>query len=176
MLRADCRERYRRALQNALVPRYFEAGVAKDHRAIAERLEASAQGKRSGFAFRNATRGNHGVPHLARKVRDFHKRRKRVEMHALNIHSHNHAEQRTQSGFQIKMKDRDCTKTGHRAVNGVHSIEKTCTYKRRFSIDEKNRRSRTGSFFDSFLSFSGWCGVRGSSEVTFCSREEKEGK
>jgi len=60
-----------------------------------------------------------------------------------------------------------CTKSGHRLVDDLHSIEKTSTYNRVFFIDWKNRRSRTGSFFDSFLSFSGWCGVRGSSGVTF---------
>ena len=60
-----------------------------------------------------------------------------------------------------------CTKSGHPLVDGLHSIENTCTYKRVFSIDEKNRKRTTGLFFDSFLSFSGWCGVRGSSGVTF---------
>jgi hypothetical protein len=59
-----------------------------------------------------------------------------------------------------------CTIFGQGAVHGVHSIENTCSYKCVFSIDEKNRRSTTRSFFDSFLSFSGWCGVRGSSVVT----------
>ena len=59
-----------------------------------------------------------------------------------------------------------CTKSGHWLVDGLHSIENTCTYKRVFLIDGKNRRSTKGSFFDSFLSFSGWCGVRGSSRVT----------
>ena len=53
-----------------------------------------------------------------------------------------------------------------RLWTALHSIENTCTYKRVFLIDGKNRRSTTGSFFDSFLSFSGWCGVRGSSGVT----------
>jgi hypothetical protein len=60
------------------------------------------------------------------------------------------------------------------APNPVSGLWTACTrLKRRvltsayFSIDGKNRRSTTGSFFDSFLSFSGWCGVRGSSEVTF---------
>jgi hypothetical protein len=45
---------------------------------------------------------------------------------------------------------RHCTKTCHRLVDGVHSIENTCTYNRVFFIDEKNRKSRTESFFDSF--------------------------
>lgn len=60
-----------------------------------------------------------------------------------------------------------CTISGHVLVDGVHSIENTCTYKGVFFVDSQIRRSTTGSFFDSFLSFSGWCGVRGSSEVTF---------
>jgi hypothetical protein len=35
-------------------------------------------------------------------------------------------------------------------VNELHSIENTSTYKARFFIDEKNRKRRTESFFDSF--------------------------
>jgi hypothetical protein len=60
-----------------------------------------------------------------------------------------------------------CTIFGHPLVDGVHSIEKSDSYRSVFSIDEKNKKSRTRLFFDSFLSFSGWCGVRGSSGVTF---------
>ena len=59
-----------------------------------------------------------------------------------------------------------CTKSGHRLVDGLHSIEKTDSCSTEFFIDSKTRRSTTRSFFDSFLSFSGWCGVRGSSVVT----------
>jgi hypothetical protein len=36
-----------------------------------------------------------------------------------------------------------------------------------FSLTRKIKRVKTQSFFDSFLSFTGWCGVRGSSKVTF---------
>jgi len=46
-----------------------------------------------------------------------------------------------------------CTISGHPPVNGVHLIENTCTYKRVFFIDGINRRSTTGSFFDSFFKF-----------------------
>ena len=60
-----------------------------------------------------------------------------------------------------------CTIFGHPLVDGVHSIEKSDSYRSVFSIDEKNKKSRTRLFFDIFLSFSGWCGVRGSSGVTF---------
>jgi hypothetical protein len=60
-----------------------------------------------------------------------------------------------------------CTKSGQAPVDGLHSLENAWGYKERFFVDEKDRRSTTRSFFDSFLSFSGWCGVRGSSEVTF---------
>jgi hypothetical protein len=35
---------------------------------------------------------------------------------------------------------------------------------------------KTDSFFDSFLSFSGWCGVRGSSESPSASRDEEGGQ
>jgi hypothetical protein len=59
-----------------------------------------------------------------------------------------------------------CTKIGHAPVDGLHSIENPCTYKPVISIDDFYRGSTTGLFFDSFLSFSGWCGVRGSSTVT----------
>ncbi|HKU25922.1 MAG TPA: hypothetical protein VJQ54_10655 [Candidatus Sulfotelmatobacter sp.] len=44
-----------------------------------------------------------------------------------------------------------------------------------FSLTEKIEGVKTYSFFDSFLSFSGWCGVRGSSEVTFSDRKVAEG-
>ena len=65
-----------------------------------------------------------------------------------------------------EMPRRICTKTGHWVVDGLHSIENTDSCGSVFLIDEKNRKRTTGLFFDSFLSFSGWCGVRGSSEVT----------
>ena len=68
-----------------------------------------------------------------------------------------------------------CTKSWHRLVDELHSIEKASSCRRVFSIDEISGRSRTGSFFDSFLSFSGWCGVRGSSGVTFSIARCSEG-
>jgi hypothetical protein len=61
----------------------------------------------------------------------------------------------------------NCTKSGHPPVNALHSIENTGGYEAPFFVDWIYRRSTTGSFFDSFLSFAGWCGVRGSSGVTF---------
>jgi hypothetical protein len=70
------------------------------------------------------------------------------------------------AGFE-KANSIHCTIFGHRVVDGLHSIEKSDSYNGVFSIDEKNRKRTTGLFFDSFLSFSGWCGVRGSSGVTF---------
>ena len=59
-----------------------------------------------------------------------------------------------------------CTVLRQGAVNGVQSIENAGSYRGVFFVDGKNRRSTTRSFFDSFLSFSSWCGVRGSSRVT----------
>src|SRR4051794_34172913 len=78
----------------------------------------------------------------------------------------NDAKVASDEGVRIRVSG-GCTKSGHGAVNGVHSIENACTYNCVFFVDWNNRRSTTGSFFDSFLSFSGWCGVRGSSGVTF---------
>jgi hypothetical protein len=69
-----------------------------------------------------------------------------------------------------------CTKSCHGAVNGLHTVENTDSYNPRFSIDVIFKKRRTGSFFDSFLSFSGWCGVRGSSEVTVWLRNWMEGE
>jgi len=59
-----------------------------------------------------------------------------------------------------------CTISGHGLVDGVHSIEKTEVRGGDFSLTEAAERVKTYSFFDSFLGFSGWCGVRGPSEIT----------
>jgi hypothetical protein len=52
-------------------------------------------------------------------------------------------------------------------VDGLHSIEKTILTNLYFSLTLRIEGVKRQSFFDSFLSFSGWCGVRGSSKVTF---------
>jgi hypothetical protein len=51
-------------------------------------------------------------------------------------------------------------------VDGLHSIENTADKSTHFSLTAKLEGVQKESFFDSFLGFSGWCGVRGSSEVT----------
>jgi hypothetical protein len=61
----------------------------------------------------------------------------------------------------------DCTNSGHAAVDGLHSIEKTILTNPCFPLTPKIEGVKTQSFFDSFLGFSGWCNVRGSSKVTF---------
>ena len=106
------------------------------------------------------------TPCLAREVRDFHK--SEVEWRPAACIDLNEYIMRKLGSDAAFARDllRGCTKSGHRLVDGLHPIENTCTYKRVIFVDEKNRRSTTGSFFDSFLSFSGWCGVRGSSGVT----------
>jgi hypothetical protein len=60
-------------------------------------------------------------------------------------------------GARVRQKNDSihCTIFGHGLVDGLHSIEKSHSYTCVFLIDGKNRRSRTGLFFDSFLSFSG---------------------
>jgi hypothetical protein len=104
---------------------------------------------------------------LAREVRDFHSSvtilsfARKIDFPRSMLRKAAPGAESTRTLSQV------CTISGHGAVNGVHSTENMCTYKRVFSVDEKNRRSKTTLFFDSFLSFSGWCGVRGSSEVTF---------
>jgi hypothetical protein len=52
-------------------------------------------------------------------------------------------------------------------VGSPHSLAKKEDAAAQFSLTPKMKGVKTQSFFDSFRSFSGWCGVRGSSEVTF---------
>jgi hypothetical protein len=59
-----------------------------------------------------------------------------------------------------------CTKSGHPPVDALHSIENKSDKVAQFSLTPEIEGVQTESFFDSFLSFSGWCGVRGSSSVT----------
>jgi hypothetical protein len=107
------------------------------------------------------------MPCQAREVRDFHKWNRSlsrtVHIDRYQCYGRNRA---SGAGFAKSLKDH-CTKSGHGSVDGLHSIENTDSCRRVFSIDEKNRKRRTGLFFDNFLSFSGWCGVRGSSAITF---------
>jgi hypothetical protein len=56
-----------------------------------------------------------------------------------------------------------CTNFGHRPVDGLHSLENTVLAGAHFSLTKIMKGVKQKSFFDSFLSFSGWCGVRGSS-------------
>jgi hypothetical protein len=107
------------------------------------------------------------IPCRAREVLDFHKRPVNVFPDA-HIDSCQYRGRKPPSDAgSARSELRVCTKSGHMPVDGVHLTENTCTYKRVFFIDLINRRSTTRSFFDSFLSFTGWCGVRDSSGVTF---------
>jgi len=60
-----------------------------------------------------------------------------------------------------------CTKSWHGVVSGVQSIEKEGDKRREKRLTQGIGGVESASFFDTFLSFAGWCGVRGSSEVTF---------
>ena len=64
-----------------------------------------------------------------------------------------------------------CTKSGHRPVDAPHSTENKRDKTTNFLLTLKLKGVKTESFFDNFLSFSGWCGVRGSSVVTFALRK-----
>src|SRR5260370_27009769 len=56
-----------------------------------------------------------------------------------------------------------CTKSGHPPVDDLHSIENKSDRSAIFLLTPKLERVQKESFFDSFKSFSSWCGVRGSS-------------
>jgi len=58
-------------------------------------------------------------------------------------------------------------------VDALHSLENKWDKLVIIFVDSIFKRSTTRSFFDSFLSFSGWCGVRGSSEVTLPLKNEE---
>jgi hypothetical protein len=53
-------------------------------------------------------------------------------------------------------------------VDGLHSIDFAADTRAGFLLTLKMKGVKTNSFFDSFRSFPGWCGVRGSSKVTLC--------
>ncbi len=107
------------------------------------------------------------IPCRARQVADFHKPESNLSP-TIHIDSHRCGKRKGVSDAAFARTESClCTKSGHVPVDGVHLIENTSGYRPQFLIDGKNRRSTTRSFFDSFLSFSGWCGVRGSSGVTF---------
>jgi hypothetical protein len=60
-------------------------------------------------------------------------------------------------------------------VDGLHSIENKTDKATHFRLTAKLESVQRESFFDSFLGFSGWCGVRGSSDVTL-NVEKRSGK
>ena len=107
------------------------------------------------------------IPCGAREVHDFHKSEIISCLFASVAFSQRILRKAASDTGFAKTGVEGCTKSGHRLVDGLHSIENTPTYRAWFFVDGKNRRSTTRLFFDSFLSFSGWCGVRGSSGVTF---------
>ena len=64
-----------------------------------------------------------------------------------------------------------CTISWHTPVDALHSLENTRVTNAVFSLTKNLKGVKTYSFFDIFQSFSGWCGVRGSSVVTFSLRK-----
>jgi hypothetical protein len=69
-----------------------------------------------------------------------------------------------------------CTKIRHGPVNRLHSIDSAGDRNALFSLTINLKSVKTNSFFDTFRSFSGWCSVRGSSEITFWLKDRKEGQ
>jgi hypothetical protein len=69
-----------------------------------------------------------------------------------------------------------CTIIGHSPVDGMQSTDSKGDKSVQISLTVKIEGVKRHSFFDTFPSFAGWCGVRGSSEVTFGSKDSREGK
>ncbi len=61
-------------------------------------------------------------------------------------------------------------------MNGLHSIENTSTYRAQFFVDEKIRKCRTESFFDSFSVFPVGAASGAQAKSLSCCANEKEGK
>src|SRR4030095_2353624 len=70
----------------------------------------------------------------------------------------------------------DCTKSWHRLVNGLHSIDAAADKCAVFCLTVKIEGVKTHSFFDTFPSFSGWCGVRGSSVIALTNCKVSKGR
>src|SRR5262249_23483632 len=60
----------------------------------------------------------------------------------------------------------------HMPVNRLHLIELQWDAVRRFLLTPAIKGVETLSFFGNFCSFPGWCGVRGSSQVTSASQDD----
>jgi hypothetical protein len=61
-------------------------------------------------------------------------------------------------------------------VGDVQAIEKEGDKRAKKRLTRGIGGVDSHSFFDTFLSFAGWCGVRGSSEVTFRNSAKRRGK
>src|SRR5215468_4530340 len=77
---------------------------------------------------------------------------------------------------QSKSMGADCTKIRQRLVNGLHSIDSARDINACFCLTVKIEGVKTHSFFDTFPSFSGWCGVRGSSKIAFTNCKVSKGR
>jgi hypothetical protein len=79
-------------------------------------------------------------------------------------------------GRRAKSASCDCTKTWQEAVYGLQSTDFKGDRSVQFSLTAKIEGVKPYSFFGTFCSFADWCGVRGSSKVTFLLRNGTEGK
>jgi hypothetical protein len=68
-----------------------------------------------------------------------------------------------------------CTNIGHEPVDRLHLADSKWDKAHGFSLTLKLEGVKRHSFFDNVPSFAGWCGVRGSSKVTFRLQNPKEG-
>ena len=76
----------------------------------------------------------------------------------------------------LRLLARACTKLRHGPVNGLHSVDSAVDTSARFLLTGTIEGVKRHSFFDTFPSFSGWCCVRGSSQVTLTHCANGEGR
>ena len=82
------------------------------------------------------------IPCLSRLLRNFHRHLSSRMFYAIRDSMRQFTETRARCGFQAYLQSPGCTISWHGPVNGMHSIENRCTYKRAIFIDVKNRRSK----------------------------------
>ncbi len=107
---------------------------------------------------------------------DFHRRGDLLSARFARACGREDTEARGKWGESARSEARRCTILGHRLVDAVQVDDSKRDKNQRFSLTLKIEGVKRHSFFDTFPSFAGWCGVRGSSKVTFESEDLKEGE
>jgi hypothetical protein len=103
------------------------------------------------------------LPCPARLLPDFHTRRTIARTCNSGSTPARHHENPCPACVLLDIASCACTKSGHPPVDGLHPTENKPDKGTHFLLTAKLEVVQRESFFDSFLSFSGWCSVRGSS-------------